>query len=180
MFALNKSYVHSGQVYRLITSAFLHANIIHLAMNMYALYILGGQVESFIGKVKFSFIYIFSAIIGSLLSCVVNGATSWSLGASGAIFGLMGTLLYFGYHYRLYLDNALKTQIIPLIVANLLIGAIIPGIDVSAHIGGLVGGLFSSMAIGVHNKKNKQDTINGIICSIILTGFLIFLVFFAK
>lgn len=180
MFALNKGYVQTGQIYRLITSAFLHENPLHIAMNMYALYTLGGQVESYIGKIKFASIYLFSAITGSLLSCIVNGVTSWSLGASGAIFGLMGTLLYFGYHYRLYLDNALKTQIIPLIMANLLIGFIVPGIDNSAHIGGLVGGLFISMALGVQNKVNKQDRINGIICSIILLGFMVFLIFFAK
>lgn len=178
--ALNKFYVSSGQIYRLVTSAFMHQNIFHLLMNMYALNIIGGQVESYIGKKKYLLIYIFSALIGSLFSCVVNGAYAWSLGASGAIFGLMGTLLYFGYHYRLYLDSALKTQILPLILLNLAMGFMISNIDNAAHIGGLVGGLFISMALGVENHTSKKDSINGIICSIILFCFLCFLVFFAK
>ena len=155
--ALHKSYVQSGQVYRLITAAFTHESIFHLLMNMYALYIIGSQVETYIGKYKYTIIYFFSAITGCLLSCVVN--TSWSLGASGAIFGLMGALCYFGYHYRLYLDNALKTQIVPLILLNLALGFIIPNIDNAAHIGGLVGGLFMSMAVGVENKSSTSDCI---------------------
>lgn len=174
--ALHKSYVQSGQVYRLITAAFTHESIFHLLMNMYALYIIGSQVETYIGKYKYTIIYFFSAITGCLLSCVVN--TSWSLGASGAIFGLMGALCYFGYHYRLYLDNALKTQIVPLILLNLALGFIIPNIDNAAHIGGLVGGLFMSMAVGVENKSSKSDRINGIICSVILFAFLIYMIFF--
>lgn len=176
--AVNKALVKSGEIYRLITCAFAHESILHLLVNMYSLYIIGGQVESFIGKKKYTLIYLFSAIIGGMLSCIVNGDYGFSLGASGAIFGLMGTLLYFGYHYRLYLDNALKTQIIPIIVFNLLIGFTNPLIDNSAHIGGLVGGLFSSMAMGVENHSPKSDKINGVVCSIILIGFLSFLLFF--
>lgn len=178
--ALNKTYVASGEVYRLITAAFMHENIFHLLMNMYALNIIGGQVESYIGKKKYITIYLFSAIVGNLLSCVVNGATGWSLGASGAIFGLMGSLLFFGYHYRLFLDSALKTQIIPIIVLNLMIGFMLPNIDNAGHIGGLVAGLFSTMALGIENRSTKQDTINGIICSSILLIFLCYLVFFAR
>lgn len=177
---LNKSRVLAGEIYRIITAAFTHQDPFHLLVNMYSLYIIGGQVESFLGKKKYITIYLFSAVISSLLSCVVNGANGWSLGASGAIFGLMGTLLYFGYHYRLYLDTALKTQIIPLIFLNLFIGFITPSIDNAAHIGGLVGGLFSSMALGVENHSSKTDRINGIICSILLFGFLTFLIFFLK
>lgn len=179
LLSLNKIYVQGGDFYRLITSGFMHGNIFHLLMNMYCLYIIGEQVESYFGKAKYLGIYFFAMVIGNLLSCLVNGPTTWSLGASGAIFGLMGTLLYFGYHYRLYLDNALKTQIIPLVLVNLMFGFIFPGIDNAGHIGGLVGGLFMTMAVGVKNRSNKQDRINGIICSIILIGFLCYLLFLA-
>lgn len=180
MFALNRTYVQAGEIYRLITSMFMHENIFHLAMNMYALYIIGCQVESYIGKSKFTSIYMFSGIIGSLLSCVVNNGNTWSLGASGAIFGLMGALLYFGYHYRLYLDGVLRSQIIPLILVNLFIGFMFPNIDNAAHIGGLVGGLFSAMALGVKNKSSSTDRINGTICSLILFAFLGYLLFLAN
>lgn len=174
-FALNKYYVKSGEIYRLITCGFLHADIIHLFCNMYSLYIIGTQLENFIGKKKFVIVYFISMITGSLLSCVMSN--SWSVGASGAIFGLIGSLIYFGYHYRIYLGSVIKSQIVPLLILNLGIGFIIPNIDVSAHIGGLVGGLLSTMAVGIENKSDKKDRINGIICLMILIIFLTIILF---
>ena len=117
-----------------------------------------------------------SAIIGSLFSMLLTKGVS--VGASGAIFGLMGSLLYFGYHYRVYLGTVLKSQIIPLIVINLLIGFTSSGIDNFAHIGGLIGGILTSMAVGVKYKSNKSDIINGIIMSTIFIGFLVYMIFF--
>ena len=141
--------VQSGEVWRLISAAFLHVSLIHLLVNMYSLVIIGTQVETFIGKFKFLFVYLISAICGNLLSLIFNEANIVSVGASGAIFGLMGALLYFGYHYRLYLSEAIKTQIIPVIVLNLLLGFMVSGVDNAAHIGGLIGGYLASMAIGI-------------------------------
>lgn len=174
-FALNKYYVKSGEIYRLITCGFLHSGIIHLLCNMYSLYIIGSQLENFIGKKKFLIVYFISLISGSLLSCVITN--SWSVGASGAIFGLIGSLIYFGYHYRIYLGSVIRSQLIPLLIINLGIGFIIPNIDVSAHIGGLVGGILSTMSVGINNKSNKQEKINGIICLVILIIFLTYLIF---
>ena len=174
-FALNKYYIKSGEIYRLLTCGFLHADIIHLLCNMYSLNIIGTQLENFIGKKKFLIVYFVSMITGSLLSCVMSN--SWSVGASGAIFGLLGSLLYFGYHYRIYLGSVMKSQIIPIIILNLGIGFIIPNIDVSAHVGGLVGGLLSTMIVGIENKSNKTDRINGTICLLILVCFLCFILF---
>ena len=111
-FALNKYYIKSGEIYRLLTCGFLHADIIHLLCNMYSLNIIGTQLENFIGKKKFLIVYFVSMITGSLLSCVMSN--NWSVGASGAIFGLLGSLLYFGYHYRIYLGSVMKSQIIPM------------------------------------------------------------------
>lgn len=174
-FALNKYFIKQDEIYRLITCGFLHADIIHLFCNMYSLYIIGSQIENFIGKKKYIIVYFISMITGSLLSTLLTNG--WSVGASGAIFGLLGSLLYFGYHYRIYLGSVLKTQLIPLIVLNLGIGIIVPGIDVSAHIGGLVGGLLSTMSLGIENKSSKTDKINGRICLIILILFLTILIF---
>lgn len=172
-FALNKVLVKSGEFYRLFTCGFLHADIIHLVCNMYSLNIIGTQIESFIGKKKFLLVYLVSLITGSLLSCVIN--TGWSVGASGAIFGLLGSLVYFGYHYRLYLGSVLKSQIIPILLINLGIGFVIPNIDLSAHVGGLVGGLLATMMVGIEKKSKQSDKINGLICLVILIIFLIFL-----
>ena len=101
-----------------------------------------------------------------------------SAGASGAIFGLLGCLLYFGYHYRIYLGNVIRSQIVPIIVLNLVLGFMLTGIDNFAHIGGLVGGILATMAIGVPNKKNNTDRINGIILFAIYLIFCIYLAFF--
>lgn len=178
MFILNPTAVRNGEVYRLLTSTFMHASILHLVFNMYALSIIGKQVETFLGKSKFLLVYLFSGLTGSLLSCAITN--SYSLGASGAIFGLMGSLLYFGYHYRLYLGSVLLGQIVPVIVINLVIGYITPSIDNAAHIGGLVGGLFLSMALGVNKDDEKSSKVNGVITSLILLLFLIYLAFFTK
>ena len=89
----------------------------------------------------------------------------------------MGALLYFGYHYRVYLGNTLKSQIIPLIILNLGLGFAISGIDNFAHVGGLIGGLLITIALGVKYKSTKSEQINGIIMSFILFVFLILLAF---
>lgn len=167
--------VINGEFYRLITCAFLHIGLFHLMFNSYSLYIIGVQLESYFGKAKYLAIYLLSAISASLMSIIFSDAIS--AGASGAIFGLLGALLYFGYHYRVYLGGVLKSQIIPLIILNLLFGFITDGIDNAAHIGGLIGGVLVAMAVGVPNKSEKQDIINGIIMSIIFFVFLFYMTF---
>ncbi len=171
--ANNRDLVLHGDYYRLLTSAFLHGSIIHLLVNMYSLWIIGSQVETYMGKIKFLTIYLLSALMGGLFSIVFlkNGI---SIGASGAIFGLMGSLLYFGYHYRLYLSNALTTQIIPIILINLFLGFSISGIDNACHIGGLIGGYLATMIVKVDYKSKTSETINGIIVYTLLCIFLIY------
>lgn len=173
-----KSLVLNGEYWRLIASAFLHDGFLHLICNMYALYVLGIQLENFFGKTRFAIIYLFSAITGNLLSLVFADPNVVSIGASGAIFGLFGSLLYFGYYYRVYLGTVLRTQIVPVILINLLFGIVTPGIDNAAHIGGLIGGVFISMGIGVKFKSTKSDMINGMIVSTLYLLFLIYMGFF--
>ena len=167
----------NGDYYRLFTSMFLHIGILHLLCNMYSLYIIGKEVENVFGKVKYLIIYLLSGIAGSILSLAFNHNTICA-GASGAIFGLLGALLYFGYYYRTYLGATLTRSIIPVIVLNLIIGFTSSGIDNAAHIGGLVGGILIAMAVGVPDKSNKVSRINGIILSIIYFIFIIYLSFF--
>ena len=147
----------------------------HLTLNTYSLYVIGVQLESYFGKLKYIIIYLFSAITASLMSVILTD--SISAGASGALFGLLGALLYFGYHYRVFLGGVLKSQIIPLIIVNLAFGFMMSGIDNAAHIGGLIGGFLIAMAVGVPNKSSKSDLINGIIMSIICISFLLFMAF---
>lgn len=167
----------NGDYYRLFTSMFLHIGILHLLCNMYSLYIIGKEVENVFGKVKYLIIYLLSGIAGSILSLAFNHNTICA-GASGAIFGLLGALLYFGYYYRTYLGATLTISIIPVIVLNLIIGFTSSGIDNAAHIGGLVGGILIAMAVGVPDKSNNNNKINGIVLSLIYFGFIIYLSFF--
>lgn len=169
--------IRAGEYFRLFTCIFFHVDIIHLAVNCYALYVIGPQIENYIGKIKYSIVYIISGIIGALFSMIFASNDFASVGASGAIFGLLGALLYFGYHYRVYLGNVLKSQIIPLIVINLVIGIITPGIDIYAHIGGLIGGALSTMALGIKNKSSKFEMVNGFIITLIFIAFEIYMAF---
>ena len=174
--AVNGALVRSGQVYRLVTGMFMHGSIWHLLCNMYSLYVIGCATENYFGKKKFLLIYLVSGIIGSMFSCIFN--TGWSLGASGAIFGLMGALCYFGYYYRLYMGKALYSEIIPVIILNLALSLIVSNIDFYAHIGGLIGGVFITMGLGIKNKTDKQSSINGWITFGILVVFILYMLFF--
>ena len=169
-------FVKSGKFYVLFTSMFIHGNLIHLLFNMYALYIIGPQVESFYGKIKYLAIYFGSGILGALLSDIFL-QNSISVGASGAIFGLLSSIVYFGYHYRAYLDTVIRSQIMPLIIFNIFLGIVIPNIDTFCHIGGLIGGVLVSMARGIKYKSSKSERINGFILTTIYTIFLLILLF---
>ncbi len=160
---------------RLLPSMFLHAHIVHILFNIYALYILGPQLESFFGKAKYLAIYLISGIIGGLTSMLFLPDATVTVGASGCIFGLIGAFLYFGYHYRVYFGGIIKSQIIPLVIFNVLIGVFISGIDLGAHIGGLIGGYLAAKLVGIKYKTGVSDSINGGIMLAILTVFLVYM-----
>lgn len=168
----------SGEYYRLITSAFLHIGVIHLLCNLYALYVIGPQIEQFFGRVKYILIYLFSAIMGSLFTLVLSGDNTVSAGASGAIFGLFGAILYFGYTYRGYIGNAIISQIVPVVLLNLFIGLTSTNIGNAAHIGGLVGGYVMSLSLGADIDESRSQKINGIVVTILLTIFMVYMAFF--
>lgn len=168
--------VKNGEYYRLFTCIFLHIGIMHLLCNLYSLYVIGREVENLFGKIKYIIIFILSGIFGSIMSLAFTHNTI-SAGASGAIFGLLGALLYFGMHYRTYLGEAIKRSIIPIIVVNLIIGFFAEGIDLAAHIGGLVGGVLVAMMVGVPDKSKAKDIINGTILTIIYLIFISYLAF---
>ena len=167
--------IREGQTYRLLTGIFLHGGFVHLLFNCYALYVIGSQVENFLGRIKFLIIYLVAGVSGALFSMIFGNYAS--VGASGAIFGLMGALVYFGYHYRVYLGNVVKSQIIPLILLNLFLGFMMSGVDNFAHIGGLIGGSLMAIALGVKDKSSWFERINGWIITGIFLAFLIYMAF---
>ena len=176
IFGNNYELVQKGQFYRLLTCMFVHGSIMHLLLNMYALYTIGPVVERYYGKSKYIFIYLVSGLLGSVFSSVFMSAGSISIGASGAIFGLLGSICYFTYYYRATLQGILRESIVPVIIINLIIGFMLPSVDLVAHIGGLLGGILVSMGLGIGDKYRKNDQINGFIVLILMFIFLIYMI----
>ncbi len=133
--------VAAGQYQRLVTSAFLHVNLLHIGFNMYLLYLLGMMLEPTIGSVRFAAIYFTSLLAGSCGALVATPAPS--LGASGAVFGLMGAAAV---ELRARGHSVMRSGIGMLIVFNLVLSFAVPDISVGAHIGGLIGGALAGLA----------------------------------
>lgn len=174
--AIYSPLIKAGEYYRLLFAGFIHIGIIHLFVNMYSLLAIGTRLESLIGKWKFLIVYLVSLIVGNLMSMLFIG-NSISAGASGALFGLFGALLYFGYHYRVYLGSMMASQIIPILLINFSLPFFLSGIDLAAHIGGFVAGLLTLWALGVEYKSNRSDKINGLILLLMFVIFLVVLAF---
>lgn len=150
--------IEQGEIWRLLTSAFLHSNLIHIACNMYSLYIIGPEIQQTYGTKKYLGIYMISCITSSLLSYFMN-PNSISVGASGGIFGLMGALLAFAIIERNKIQKKYISSLIQIIIINLFIGLNIRNIDNFGHIGGLIGGgLVGYIAYRVsHNEREKRE-----------------------
>ena len=174
--AIYSPLIKAGEYYRLLFAGFIHIGIIHLFVNMYSLLAIGTRLESLIGKWKFLIVYLVSLIVGNLMSMLFIG-NSISAGASGALFGLFGALLYFGYHYRVYLGSMMASQIIPILLINFSLPFFLSGIDLAAHVGGFAAGLLTLWALGVEYKSNKSDKINGLILLLMFVIFLVVLAF---
>lgn len=141
----------NGQWWRVLSSTFLHAGVIHLAMNMAVLASIGPFMERLLGNFGFIVLYVFAGLTGSLLS-LAHAPTIVSVGASGAIFGLYGALLGFLLRSRGTLPKDILQQLLRMagafVVYNLLFGMGVAGIDQAAHIGGLVGGFVGGLVLG--------------------------------
>jgi len=131
----------AGEMWRLVTAIFLHVDLLHIAFNSYALLIFGPQVERPYGRARFLVMYFLTGLAGSALSFLLSPRPS--VGASGAIFGLIGVLGAYLYRYReqLLAGRSRLTGIVGIVAYNLLYGFIVPVVDNWAHIGGLLAGL---------------------------------------
>ena len=124
-----------GEWWRLLTGAFLHGSFLHIAFNMYVLFALGPTLERVLGHVRYLMLYLIAALGGGVASYALSDMRTVSVGASGAIFGLMGALIVAG--RRLNYDIK---QVIILLGINVVIGFLAPGVDWRAHLGGLITG----------------------------------------
>lgn len=138
--------IRQGQWWRLVTAIFLHGSWVHIGVNGLSLYWLGNQMERLYGRRRFFVLFIFSGICGNLLSFLKQPAPS--LGASGALFGLIGAGIVFPIRYPKLISpkvrKAILTQLIWITVLNLAL-SLAPGIDLWAHVGGLIGGGFLAL-----------------------------------
>ena len=155
-----------GDWWRLFTSAFLHGSFLHIAFNMYVLFLLGPTLERILGHTRFLILYVVAALGGSVASYWFSEVNTVSVGASGAIFGLMGALIVAG--RRLNYDIR---QVLILLVINIVIGFISPSVDWRAHLGGLVAGAIVA-AIMVFPPKRIRSLVqySGVI------GFMLVLI----
>lgn len=138
----------AGEAWRLVTSIFLHAGLLHIAVNMYSLWALGPAVERFFGRPRFLATYLLSGIGGVLLSLFLSPYPS--VGASGAIFGLLGSLAALLYLHRTIFGQLGAMQLRQLVfvaMINLVMG-LTPGIDNWGHVGGLASGVVLAVFLG--------------------------------
>jgi len=130
--------IEENQYWRLLSAVFLHVNFTHLLSNEISLYFFGTRVEKYMGKLKFIIIYLVSGIFGNILSMLFNSGIS--AGASGAIYGLIGAVTALAQQKEKKVDNLSAYIAFSILISGLTVGFMIPGIDVYAHIGGLLMG----------------------------------------
>jgi len=132
--------ISEGEWWRFVTPVFLHANLLHLGFNSWVLFDLGPAVEGLYGPRKFLVLYVATGVASFVLSFLVSPGVP-SVGASGAIFGLIGVMIAYGYRNRRGAGEAVRTMFVRWAVYMLAFGLLMPGIDNAAHIGGLVAGI---------------------------------------
>ena len=157
--ALIPALVAEGEAWRLVSSVFLHSGVVHLGFNMLSLYFLGSFVEEAFGRSRMLVLYLLSGVSGGLAYLYFGGFNAPAVGASGAIFGLLGGVL--GYALRrgtFSWQNPLIRQLLILLALNLYLGFSIPNISNTAHLGGLAGGFAFGwlMAPTVYSRKKLR------------------------
>nr|WP_281374228.1 rhomboid family intramembrane serine protease [Halobacillus locisalis] len=141
-----------GEWWRILSSMFLHIGTLHLLMNMLALFYLGNAVERIYGSWRFTVIYLFAGVFGGLASFMLNPHVA--AGASGAIFGLFGALLFFGVQHKQLFFRTMGWNLLFVIGLNIVFGLLVPQIDNGAHFGGLIGGFIASAFVHLPKEKN--------------------------
>lgn len=152
------------EYWRLVTSGFLHAGLLHIAFNMYLLYVLGQMLEPALGRVRFVALYMTALLAGSLGALIATPGAS--IGASGAVFGLMGAAVV---EMRARGINPWQSGIPLLIILNLVL-SLRPGISVGGHVGGLVGGILAAYALQLAARRGRDSVPAGLLGCLIISA----------
>jgi rhomboid protease GluP len=136
--------IFHGQWYRLVTAGFLHGGLLHILMNSWVLFDLGAQVEEIFGGARMLVIYFVGTVTGFMVSALMGHV---SVGASAALFGLVGAMIAIGTRYRGGVGDMIRAVYVRYLV-YLLIFSLLPGVDMAAHIGGLIGGFGTAYVAG--------------------------------
>jgi membrane associated rhomboid family serine protease len=143
--------VAAGQWWRLISAGFLHAGLLHLGLNMAALFVFGAPLERALGRLRFTVLYVTALVAGSL-GVIMLSPSSLTVGASGAIFGLLGAIVA---GQRAAGISLRSSGIIGLLVINLVFTVAVPGISIGGHLGGLAGGFLAGSLL--FNRRFRQQ-----------------------
>ncbi|MDO8307594.1 MAG: rhomboid family intramembrane serine protease [Actinomycetota bacterium] len=158
----------NGEWWRLVSAAFLHGSLLHIAFNMYVLFALGPTLERILGHGRYLALYLLAALGGGVASYVFSDLRTVSVGASGAIFGLMGALVVAG--RRLKYDI---TQVLVLLGINVVIGFLAPGVDWRAHLGGLVtGAAVAAIMVFAPARHRTVVQVGGVLALLVVMGAL--------
>jgi membrane associated rhomboid family serine protease len=144
--------VAHGQWWRIVSGGFLHENFLHIGFNMYILYILGRMLEPALGRVKFATVYAVSLLTGSLGALLVS-PHSLTVGASGAVFGVMGAAAV---EMRARQIPVMQSGVGMLILLNLIISFTLPGISWGGHVGGLIGGALAMLVLQLGERRRAR------------------------
>jgi membrane associated rhomboid family serine protease len=160
--SVSRATVADGEYWRLVTAGFLHAGFFHLLFNMLSLYILGSILEPAVGRLRFGLIYFVSLLAGSFGALLVE-PTSPTVGASGAIFGLMAAAVIVMRNRGI---SIMESGLGIWIGLNLIITFTVPGISIGGHIGGLIGGAVSALVLfDLSDRIRLPDVVPAALCA---------------
>jgi membrane associated rhomboid family serine protease len=165
---LDASDVHNGQLYRLVTSAFIHFGIFHIGFNMALLYRFGEMLEAALGRIRFAALYLAALLSGSFGALLLS-PNALTGGASGAVFGIFGAVAI-GLHQRGV--DVWQSGVGGLIVVNLVLSFVIPGIAIGGHLGGLAGG-FVVGAFMLRVPTTRRSVIDGVLLAGVVSSLAV-------
>lgn len=168
-FGLFEPAIANGEWYRVFTSGFLHADLIHLGFNMAMLWVLGSQLEPAVGRLRFALLYA-AGLVGGSFGVVLISQSALTVGASGAVFGLMGAAIA---AQRANGTNPFDSGLGGLLMVNLIFTFAIPSVSIGGHLGGLAGGYLAGVTLWEFAPRNRSKWLAPLLMSTVTVGLFL-------